>query len=400
MMKLSKRARLLKPSPTLLLAAKAKEMAAKGRKIYSLSVGEPDWATLSVASEAGIQAIKQNQTKYAPAAGLPGLKQSIATENTKALGVKVEPSQVTVTAGGKFVLFSAFQCLLEEGDEVLIPAPYWVSYPTMVELTGATPKIVMTQAANRFRIQANEISASITPKTKLLILNSPSNPTGEVSTKEELTAIAEVLRKNPNIFVVSDDIYNKLVFDGSKVAPHLLHVAPDLNDRVLCVNGASKTLSMTGWRVGWASGPLELIKAMTDYQSQSVSCAAPFSQIAAQAALDHGQQAVDESIKMLHARRDRAVSVLKETTGLVCAVPDGAFYLWPSIQSLLGKKIGGQVISTSSKFCELLLENQGVAVVPGIEFGIEGYLRMSYVISDDDFKGACQAIRKFIDSLD
>jgi aspartate aminotransferase len=390
---------MLKPSPTLLLAAKAKELSAQGRKIFSLSVGEPDWATLPVAEEAGIQAIKQNQTKYAPAAGLPGLRESVAKENTEALGVKYIPAEVTVTAGGKFVLFSAFQCLLEEGDEVLIPAPYWVSYPTMVELAGATPKIVMTKPENRFRVQASEISAALNAKTKMLILNSPSNPTGEVSTREELQAIAEVLRKYPDVFVVSDDIYNKLVFDGAKVAPHILHVAPDLKDRVLCVNGASKTLSMTGWRVGWASGPLELIKAMTDYQSQSVSCAAPFAQIAAKAALDKGQSDIEASIKVLHARRDRAVAVLKETTGLPCAIPDGAFYLWPSIQAWIGKKCGDTVISNSSKFCELLLEKQGVAVVPGIEFGIDGYLRMSYVISDEDFKGACQAIRKFTDSL-
>lgn len=398
-MKLSRRAQLLKPSPTLLLAAKAKELAAQGRRIFSLSVGEPDWPTLAVAVEAGIQAIRDNQTKYAPAAGLPSLRQAIAKENTEVLGVPVNWQNVTVSAGGKFILFSAFQCLLEEGDEVLIPAPYWVSYPTMVELAGASPVIVTTQAANKFRIQASEVARAITPKTKLLILNSPSNPTGEVSSRQELSDIAEVLRKHPDIFVISDDIYNKLVFDGSEVAPHLLHVAPDLQERVLCVNGASKTLSMTGWRVGWASGPLPLIKAMSDYQSQSVSCAAPFAQLAAQAALVSGSAAVKESIRQLHKRRDAAVSILKSVVGLECDTPDGAFYLWPSIRKLLGKRLGDVTIVNSSVFCQLLLEHQGVAVVPGIEFGIEGHLRMSYVVSEDDFKGACLAMKKFIDSL-
>lgn len=398
-MKLSKRAQLLKPSPTLLLAAKAKELAAQGRKIFSLSVGEPDWATLPSAQKAGIQAIQENQTKYAPAAGIPGLRSAIVKDFNQTLRTNYEVQNVTVTAGGKFVLFSAFQCLLDPGDEVLIPAPYWVSYPTMVELAGATPKIITTSAKNRFRLQASELEGAVSSRTRMLILNSPSNPTGEVSTKAELEGLAKVLRANPEIFVVSDDIYNKLVFDGSGVAPHLLHVAPDLKDRILCVNGASKTLSMTGWRIGWAAGPVSLIKAMTDYQSQSVSCAAPFTQIAAQAALEKGAAEVEASLKELKTRRDQAVKVLKEVAGLHCEVPDGAFYLWPSIVDDLGKSVDGQPIRTSSDFCQMLLEKEGVAVVPGIEFGVDGYLRMSYVVSEADFTGACQAIKRFIDRI-
>lgn len=395
---LSRRARRLKPSPTLQLAARAKELAAQGKDIISLSVGEPDWPTFPAAVAAGIKSIQEGHTKYGPAAGLPELRKLIAEQSNSDFGTEDTLANVTVTAGGKFVLFSAFQCLLDPEDEVLIPAPYWVSYPTMVELADAKPIVVPTREENAFRVTASDIENKITSKTKLLILNSPSNPTGEVSTANELKDIAEVLRKHPQIIVISDDIYNKLVF-GMKRAPHLLDVAKDLKPRVVIVNGASKTLSMTGWRVGWAIGPKDLITAMTDYQSQSVSCASTFSQHAVLAALKDGQSDLEKSVVELKSRRDSGIKMLREIPNITVVEPGGAFYLWPSIKYYIGKSFRGQKITDSGVFCALFLDSYGVAVVPGKEFGLEGYLRMSYVLNSEKMKEAFSRLKSFCSEL-
>lgn len=388
---LSQRAQNLKPSPTLAIAAKAKELAAQGHKVISLSVGEPDWDTFEAIKRAGIAAIESGQTKYAPAAGLPDLKSEIAKRTNRDLGTDYTPAQVTVTAGAKFVLFSAMQVLLDIDDEVLIPAPYWVSYPTMAELAGAKPVIVDPSASR--------LEERITPKTKALLLNSPSNPSGEVISKENLTAIADVLRKHPRIILISDDIYNRLVFDGSKLAPHILQVAPDLKDRVIVVNGASKSFSMTGWRLGWAVGPQKVIAAMNSYQSQSVSCASPFTQLAVLAGLKQCDAEVEESVRLLKARRELFVDGLNKIEGVRAQLPSGAFYVWANVQKLMGKSWTGRRLTGTRELAEALLEAEKVAVIPGIESGVEGYLRLSFALGEKDLSEAVNRIGRFVRSL-
>lgn len=397
-MKLADRVSSLKPSPTLALAAKAKELAAEGHKVIALSVGEPDWDTFEVAKKAGIDAIEKGFSKYVPSNGIPELRKAIAIQTKKETGVEYSPDDVTVSTGGKFVIFSALQSLLNKGDEVIIPAPYWVSYPTMVELAEGTPVIVACPAKCNFKLTRELLSKAITPKTRLLILNSPSNPTGVMYSKAELKELADVLRDNPQVLVMSDDIYNRLVFEGG-VAPHLLHVAPELKDRILIVNGAAKTFSMTGWRVGWALGPQQWIKAMTNYQSQSVSCAASMAQKATLAAIEQGEPELKNAIQQLKVRRDFVCSLLAKVPGVKTESPDGAFYVWPDISSFFGKSYNGKKITGSGEFAQALLEDQKVVCVPGNEFGLDGYLRISYVISDSAMTEAVDRLKAFLAKL-
>lgn len=397
-MKLSDRVASLKPSPTLALAAQAKELSALGHKVIALSVGEPDWDTFPSAKAAAIAAIDSGFSKYTPSNGIPELRQAIAKQTEKEMGISFSPESVTVSTGGKFVIFSALQTLLNSGDEVLIPAPYWVSYPTMVELAGGRPVAVVCDASVGFKLTPALLKAAITPKTRLLILNSPSNPTGVMYSRDELSALAQVLKDHPNIMIMSDDIYNRLVFNGS-VAPHLLHVAPDLVDRILIVNGAAKTFSMTGWRVGWALGALPWIKAMTNYQSQSVSCAASMAQKATLKALEAGDSELRPALEQLKKRRDRAVELFKSIPGVELEPPDGAFYIWPNIRALLGQSFNGKALKTSSDFSRALLEDQKVVCVPGQEFGLDGYLRISYVVNDSSISEAVERIKIFVSKL-
>lgn len=397
-MKLADRVSSLKPSPTLALAAKAKELAAQGHKVIALSVGEPDWDSFEVAKQAGIEAIQNGFSKYVPSNGIPELRKAIAVQTKKETGVEYSPDDVTVSTGGKFIIFSALQSLLNKGDEVIIPAPYWVSYPTMVELAEGTPVIVSCPASCNFKLTRELLAKAITPKTRLLILNSPSNPTGVMYTKTELKELADVLRDHPQVLVMSDDIYNRLVFEGA-VAPHLLHIAPELKDRILIVNGAAKTFSMTGWRVGWALGPQAWIKAMTNYQSQSVSCAASMAQKATLAAIEKGQPELETAIKQLKIRRDFVCDLLSKVPGLKNGCPDGAFYVWPDISSFFGKSYNGKKITGSGDFAQALLEDQKVVCVPGNEFGLDGYLRISYVISNSAMTEAVDRLKAFIAKL-
>lgn len=398
-MNLSDRALNLKPSPTLALAARAKKMVAEGRPVISLSVGEPDWPTFSEAILSGVGAIKEGQTKYAPASGLMSLRSTIAEIEGASLGLKYAPEEVTVSTGAKFILFSAFQCLLNQGDEVLIPAPYWVSYPDMIELAGGVPKIVQSSADQNFKLTPELLKSVVTSKTKMLLLNSPSNPTGSVYSKAELAALAEVIRPFPDLVVISDDIYNRLIFSGETIAPHLLQVAPDLKSQVIVVNGVSKSYAMTGWRVGWAMGPQNVIAAMSNYQSQSVSCAAPFAQIAAEEVLKNGASSLQNSVGLLKERRDFAASAISKIKGLDLISPDGAFYLWTGIEKLIGLDHQGEVIRDSKAFAELLLEKAEVAVVPGQEFGQDGFVRMSYALDSEKMGQAFDRISNFIGSL-
>lgn len=392
---LSKKARSLKPSPTLAIAAKAKELAAQGHSVISLSVGEPDWDTFPSVKAAGIHAIEAGQTKYSPSNGTPQLRTAIAHQTQKLLGVEYKPTEVTVSTGAKFILFSALQCLCDPGDEVMIPAPYWVSYPTMVELVDGAPVIVHADELTGFKVHVSQLEKKVSAKTKVLLLNSPSNPTGQVYTREEIEGIVSFLRKHPQIVVISDDIYNQLVFEDGEVAPHILHVAPDLKDRVVVVNGASKTYSMTGWRLGWALGHESLIKAMTNYQSQTVSCAAPFTQAAALAAIQEGDKQVKEHLQTLIKRRDSFVDALNAIPGWRAGLPQGAFYVWADVRALLGRKWHEQNLKGSAEVAEALLESQKIAVVPGGESGLEGYLRLSFAVSEKDLAEAVKRIRMF-----
>ena len=397
--RLSRRQEFLKSSPTLAIAAKAKELKAQGHPVLSLAVGEPDWDTFESIKKKAIEGIQQGQTKYTPSAGLPELRKAIAAKATKDYGTEYKLNQVTVSTGAKFILFAALQVLCDERDEVLIFAPYWVSYPTMVELSGARPVIVPSDEAHQFKPSVSSLDQYVTPKTKMLIFNSPSNPSGVVWHKDELTALAAWLRKHPEIVILSDDIYDHLVFDGSKRAPHLLDVAPDLKDRMILINSASKTFSMTGWRVGWAVGDEKVIALMTHYQSQSVSCTAGFAQTATAFALEHTDSELKEAVEKLKFRRDKMLQYLKEVPGLKCAAPEGAFYLWADVRSWLGKKFEGQVLHSTREIANALLEKFYVATVPGIESGTEGFLRLSFCLAEKDLAESATRLQKFSQSL-
>jgi aspartate aminotransferase len=379
---LSKRVLALKPSPTLALNAKAKELKSQGRDVISLSVGEPDWDTFEAIRKAGIEAIERGETKYSPANGILALREALAQKASHELGVGFTPSAVTVSAGAKFVIFAALQSLLDPGDEVIIPAPYWVSYPPMVELAGGLPVCVECSDETNFKLSPEALDKHITPSTKLLILCSPSNPTGQVYSRDELKDLTRVLEKHPHVFVLSDDIYNRLIFDGVEIAPHLLQVAPQLKDRVLSVNGGSKSYSMTGWRIGWALGPQKWIDAMTNYNSQSVSCAATFTQIAVLEAVKSCDEEVLRAVEKLKRRRDLVVAKTGEISGMQIHPPGGAFYAWLDIRQILGKTFQGSAIEDSKAFADLMLDKALVAVVPGIEFGLEGYVRASFALSE------------------
>ena len=397
--RLSRRQEFLKSSPTLAIAARAKELKAQGHPVLSLAVGEPDWDTFESIKKKAIEGIQQGQTKYTPSAGLPELRKIIAQKSSKDYGTEYKPAQVTVSTGAKFILFAALQVLCDERDEVLILAPYWVSYPTMVELAGAKPVIVPSDEAHQFKPTIASLDKYVNEKTNMLIFNSPSNPSGVVWHKDELKELAAWLRKHPKIIVLSDDIYDHLVFDGSKRAPHLLDVAPDLKDRIILINSASKTFSMTGWRVGWAVGDEKVISLMTHYQSQTVSCTAGFAQTATAFALEHTEGELKEAVQKLKVRRDKMLELLKPVPGLNCVTPEGAFYLWADVRSWLGKKFDGQMMSSTRDISNALLEKYYVASVPGVESGTEGFLRLSFCLAEKDLIESAARLQKFSQSL-
>ncbi|RME15715.1 MAG: pyridoxal phosphate-dependent aminotransferase [Bdellovibrio sp.] len=397
-MRLSQRVQQLKPSPTLAMAAKAKQLRAQGKDVISLSVGEPNWDTFPSIKEAGKKAIDEGKTKYTPAAGIPELREVICQQTKRFLSLEYQPSQVTVSSGGKFILFSAMQSLLDPGDEVLIPAPYWVSYPTMVELAGACPQKIPCSSTSGFKLTAEQLQQAISDKTRLLLLNSPSNPTGKMYSKEELEALAQVLLKHPHLFIISDDIYNRLVF-SCEVAPHLLQVCPELQSRTLIVNGVSKTYSMTGWRVGWALGPEEWISAMTRYQSQSVSSACTPSQWAALWALEHAESELKQAREELKSIKTFVCQLFTDLPSIQVIEPDGAFYLWTDISAYLGASYKGQTVTDSRHLCRLLLEEQLIAAVPGIEFGMEGFVRLSFALKRERMEEAHRRLQSFFKSF-
>lgn len=398
-MALSKHVRNLKPSPTLALAAKAIELKKAGKDVISLTVGEPDWETYPHIKAKGIEAIEKNHTKYTAASGIVELRQAIADQFVGWYKVPVKPEHVTVTGGAKFILFAALQTLLDPGNEIIIPLPYWVSYPTMAELCDAKVVTIDTDSASRFKVTAQQLKQAITPRTKVFLFNSPSNPTGMTYTLQELEDMAEVLKENPRVYVVSDDIYNQLNFTTGSRSPHLLDVAPELFDRVVSVNGVSKAYAMTGWRIGWAVGNKEIISGMANYQSQALGSTSSISQDAAVAALLSSDSFIQEVGHRLKIRCEAALKGLNQVAGLVTYSPDAAFYLWSDVRAFVGKQFKGTVITDSRAFSELLLQEKNVVVVPGQEFGVDGYIRMSFALEEPAFAEAAKRIKEFCESL-
>lgn len=393
---LSERAKSLKTSPTLFLVAKAKELQAQGNDVISLTVGEPDWATYPAASEAGIEAIRKGITKYTPANGTIELRKAIAQRVQLDLNLTYAANEVAVTSGAKFAIFAALQVLCDPTDEVIIHSPYWVSYPTMVELAGAKPVLVTCTEDTRFKITAEQLRKNITPQTKVFLFCSPSNPTGFVYTKQELKEIADVIKEHPRMLVISDDMYNRLMFDGSNCAPHILEVAPELKDRTVVINGGSKAYSMTGWRIGWALGPQKIIQAIGDYASQSTGAPSSISQHAAVQALMSCEANIKETNTTLKQRLSLALTEFKAIPQFKVYEPDGAFYLWVDVRGALGKSYRGEKIISSKDFCQALLEKLFVATVPGEEFGNPGFMRLSFAIGSDRMAQAIQRMRAMI----
>ncbi|MBL8834117.1 MAG: aspartate transaminase [Rhodospirillales bacterium] len=390
----AERLQRVKPSPTIAVTMKAAELKAAGKNVIGLGAGEPDFDTPQNIKDAAKKAIDAGDTKYTAVDGTPALKKAIAAKFERENGLKYAPNQITVGTGGKQVLYNALMATVNPGDEVIVPAPYWVSYPDMVILAEGKPVEVACSENQGFKLTPEALEAAITPKTKWLILNSPSNPTGAAYTEADLKALAAVLLKHPHVWIMTDDMYEHLVFDGFKFAT-IAQVEPKLYDRTLTVNGVSKAYCMTGWRIGYAGGPAPLIKAMQAIQSQSTSNPSSVSQAAAVEALNGPNGFIAEHNKSFVERRDLVVKMLNEAKGLRCPKPDGAFYVFPSCAGTIGKKTPeGKVIETDTDFVTYLLESVGVAVVQGSAFGLAPYFRISYATSTEALRDACGRIQK------
>ncbi|SEW22625.1 aspartate aminotransferase [Aliiroseovarius sediminilitoris] len=389
----------VKPSPTIAVSTLAAELKAAGRDVIGLGAGEPDFDTPENIKTAGKAAIDAGKTKYTAPDGMPELKQAICDKFKRENGLDYAPNQISVGTGGKQILYNALMATLNPGDEVVIPAPYWVSYPDMVLLAGGEPVIVECPIETGFRMTAEQLEAAITPKTKWLIFNSPSNPTGAGYTRNQLKALTDVLMRHPHVWVMTDDMYEHLAYDGFEFCTPA-EVEPRLYDRTLTCNGVSKAYAMTGWRIGYAGGPVELISAMRKIQSQSTSNPCSISQWAAVEALNGPQDFIAENNKAFVRRRNLVVDMLNAAEGLECPVPDGAFYVYPSIRGCIGKTTpGGVEITDDEVFAKALLEETGVAVVFGAAFGLSPNFRVSYATSDGALKEACTRIQAFCQRL-
>ncbi len=389
-----------RPSATYQMMDRVAARRASGAQVISLSAGEPDFDTPEHVREAGIAAIRAGQTRYTQVAGMRALREAVAAKFQRDNGLAVRWQDTLVCSGGKQVIFNALAATLNEGDEVIVPAPYWVSYPEIVQLCGARPVAVACGAGHGFKLTPAALHAAITPRTRWLILNSPGNPTGAVYRHDELLALAEVLLAHPQVLVLSDDIYEHLIFDGLAFAT-LAQVEPRLRDRVLTMNGVSKAYAMTGWRIGFGTGPAWLIDAMEKLQGQQTSGACTISQHAALAALTGPQDVVTRSRAVFQRRRDAVVAALNAAPGLECAVPQGAFYAFASCQALLGRETrGGARLETDEDVAMALLDEAGVATVHGSAFGLGPYLRIAYALDDASLQRACAAIRDFCLTLE
>jgi len=388
----------IKPSPTIAVTQKARELKASGKDIIGLGAGEPDFDTPENIKQAAIKAIKDGDTKYTAVDGTPALKNAIINKFKRENNLEYQINQITVGAGGKHVIYNAMVATLNEGDEVIVPAPYWVSYPDIVLLAGGTPIILECTEKQGFKINPLELEKIITKKTKWIILNSPSNPTGACYSEKDIREIAKVLEKHPQVNILSDDIYEHVTYENFKF--FTIAQIESLKDRVLTMNGVSKAYSMTGWRIGYAAGPKEIIKAIAKIQSQSTTNPSSISQAAAVEALNGTQDFIKERANSFQERRNFVVKALNEIDGIECLNPDGAFYVFPSCKGLIGKKdTNGNELKMDTDFVQSLLENSGVAVVQGSAFGLEGFFRISYATSMENLKKALEKISIFCKSL-
>ena len=391
---LAERLSRIKPSPTNALTGKVLELKAAGRDIIGLGAGEPDFETPDNVKEAGIRAIREGDTRYTPIPGTMALRQAICGKFKRENGLDYAPDEVIVSCGGKQVLYNAFVATLDEGDEIVIPTPYWVSYPDMALLAGGTPVFVDGKEEMGFRITPEDLEAAIGPRTKWVLINSPSNPSGAAYTADELAALCEVVRRHDRVWILTDDMYEHIVYDGFGFATPAA-VDPSLKDRTLTVNGVSKAYCMTGWRLGYAAGPKELIRAMTVVQSQSSTHTSSISQAAAVEALNGPQDFLARNARVFQERRDLCVSMLNQASGLRCGTPEGAFYLYISCAGTIGRKTpDGATIENDTDFVTYLLETQGVAVVQGAAFGLSPYFRISYAASNAELEEACRRIQR------
>ncbi|MBD1169450.1 pyridoxal phosphate-dependent aminotransferase [Pelagibacterales bacterium SAG-MED08] len=388
----------IKPSPTIAVTQKARELKAAGKDVIGLGAGEPDFDTPENIKQAAIKAINDGDTKYTAVDGTPALKKAIVEKFKKENNLDYTADQITVGAGGKHVIYNAMMATLNEGDEVIVPAPYWVSYPDIVLLAGGKPVVMECDEKQSFKINPSDLEKFITPKTKWIILNSPSNPTGACYSENDIREIAKVLEKHPHVYILSDDIYEHVTYEGFKF--FTIAQIEGLKERVLTMNGVSKAYSMTGWRIGYAAGPKEIIKAIAKIQSQSTTNPSSISQAASVEALSGTQDFIKIRADSFQERRDFVVKSLNDIEGIECLNPDGAFYVFPSCKGLMGKKdTNGKEIKSDTDFVQSLLENSGIAVVQGSAFGLEGFFRISYATSMDNLKKALEKISSFCKSL-
>ena len=390
-LRLSDRVLSIKPSPTLAVTNRAAELKAAGKDIIGLGAGEPDFDTPEHIKAAAIKAIENGFTKYTAVDGTPGLKKAIIAKFKRDNGLDYQPNQILVSCGGKQSFFNLALAFLNKGDEVIIPAPYWVSYPDMVLMADATPVCVECPQSQNYKITPAQLEATITPKTKLLVLNSPSNPTGMVYSKAELLALADVLRQHPHVWVATDDMYEHIIWTTEPFV-NIVTVAPDLYDRTMVLNGVSKAYAMTGWRIGYAAGPAKVIGAMKNVQSQSTSNPTSISQVAAEAALNGDQDVLKPMVKAFKERHDYVVAALNDIEGVSCSPADGAFYAFANVEGAIAK----MGLKNDLEFSEVLLNTVGVAVVPGSAFGLDGHMRISYATSPAILQDAIARINKAI----
>ena len=389
----------IQPSATIAATQKARDLKALGRDVISLAAGEPDFDTPDNIKEAAIRAIREGKTKYTAVDGIPELKAAICSKFKRENGLDYQPNQAFVAPGGKPIIFNAMIATINPGDEVLIPAPYWVSYPDIVQLAGGTPIALETKLEDGFKLQPEVLEKAITKKTKWFIFNSPSNPSGAAYTAAELKKLTDVLMKHSHVWILSDDMYEHLTYDGFRFATPA-EVEPGLYERTLTMNGVSKAYAMTGWRIGYCAGPVPLIQAMTKVQSQSTSNPTSISQWAAVEALNGPQDFIAERAAVFKERRDLVVSMLNQAKGLKCPTPEGAFYVYPSCAGCIGKKTPeGKVIETDEDFALALIEAEGISVVHGAAFGLSPFFRISYATSTEELTDACERIQRFCASL-
>ena len=387
---LSDRVQRIKPSPTLAITSKAAELRAQGKDIIGLGAGEPDFDTPDHIKQAAIEAINAGKTKYTPVDGTPGLKKAVVDKFKRENGLDYEAGQILVSSGGKQSFFNMALALLNDGDEAIIPAPYWVSYPDMVKVAGGVPVVLETDLDSRFKITPQQLEQAITPKTRLFVINSPSNPSGMAYSKEELAALGEVLKKHPDIVIATDDMYEHILWTGQPFV-NIVNACPELYDRTVVMNGVSKAYSMTGWRIGYAGGPQKLIAAMKKVQSQSTSNPASISQAAAEAALSGDQQCVKDMVKAFKERHDYVVDALNKLPGVTCAPSDGTFYAFPDFSGAIADMDG---VESCTDLAAQLLETAEVALVPGSAFGAPGCLRLSFAVGMDTLVEAISRIEK------